>query len=234
MRRILFLGIILAACLSAYAQDSTKSWSDWSKKDAEKVLNDSAWGQTYTERPAERTSGAITGVGSVGASESGEGKSQKPVHYRGRFLSAKPIREGFARIVTLLQPNASAELKGQLQGFVDRDFGDYLVVAFAIESEDEARAKASMMMMSRLTTDILKDKVYLERKDGKRATLLDYKAPTSDGMGAKFIFSRTLDGAKFLSDPEDTAKFFLGMNERMKVTLKFKVSGMTYGGKLEY
>src|SRR5256885_9410045 len=36
----------------------------------------------------------------------------------------------------------------------------------------------------------LKNVTYLERKDGKRLFLTDYRPPGSDGLGAKFFFTR--------------------------------------------
>jgi hypothetical protein len=239
MKLFLTFFVLLVFALAANAQSTIKPWTDWSKKDAEKILNDSSWGQTFTEEqtgPADTT--VITNTrGGMSGDRKGENPAAptaKPVHYRVRLLTAKPVREAFARIVSLSQPDAGKELTDQLQGFIDRDFGDYLVVSFTIESDDARRAQGSMMMLSKLTIDSLKDKVYLERGDGKRATFLDYKPPMNDGMGGKFVFSKTLDGQPFLSDAQDTAKFAFQLSEKQKINLKFKVAGMTYGGKLEY
>lgn len=242
MRSIVFLCALATLCISGYAQDASKPWTEWSKKDAEKILNDSAWGQTHTELPPDvpSSTAAVTNTrgGPVGIERQGESGQPKVVsralNYRARFLTARPVREAFARMIVLQQPNAPAELKTQLQGFIDRDFGDFLVVSFSVESEDPRVAKGVAMILSRLTAEMLKDKAYLERKDGKRATLLDYRPPVEDGMGGKIVFSRTLDGQPFLADAADTVKFFVQLSEKQKITMKFKVSGMTYGGKLEY
>ena len=49
MNRVLFVGSMLVLlALPTYAQKG-KAWTDWTQKEAEKVLNDSAWGQTQTE-----------------------------------------------------------------------------------------------------------------------------------------------------------------------------------------
>lgn len=234
----IFIAIIAFASYTN-AQNSTKPWTEWSKKDAEKVLNDSPWGQTYTEEPTApvdttvitNTKGGLTGNRNgenVGA------PAPKPVHYRVRLLTAKPVREAFAKVVVLSQPSAGKELADQLQAFIDRDFGDYLVVAFSIETEDARRAQGSNAMLSRLTADMLADKIFLERNDGKRAALIDYKPPTNDGMGAKIIFSKTLDGQPFLADGNETLRFIFQMSEKQKFNLKFKVAAMNYEGKLEY
>ena len=236
MRTVFFLCAFAALCISAAAQDGSKSWNEWSKKDAEKILNDSSWGQTFTEEPTGAVDTRVISNPSQGLQRSGESGApvtSRALKYRARLLTAKPVREAFARMAVLAQPN-EPQLVQMLQGFIDRDFGDFLVVAFSIESEDARMTKGAMTMLSRLTAEMLKDKVYLERKDGKRATLIDYKPPVEDGMGAKIVFSKTLDGQPFLSDPADLVKFFLQLSEKQKVNVKFKVSGMTYGGKLEY
>lgn len=239
MRSAVFLGAVLALAVSAGAQDLGKPWTDWGKKDAEKVLNDSAWGQTFTVEPtgpADTTVVTNTRPGMSGSrtGESGEVRPSGVLKYRVRFLTAKPVREAFGRMVILQQPSAAAELKSQLQSFIDRDFGDYLVVTLSIEAQDERMTKGAMMGLGRLTADALKDRVYLERKDGKRAILTDYRPPGEDGMGAKLIFSRTLDGQPFLDEAAETVKFFFQFSEKVKVTTRHKVAAMTYGGKLEY
>ena len=43
----LLLGVALLA--TAFAQKEKKPWTEWSQKDAEKVLNKSGWGQMQTE-----------------------------------------------------------------------------------------------------------------------------------------------------------------------------------------
>jgi hypothetical protein len=244
MKRTLLLSLIIAITgLSASAQ-TAKSWTEWTKKDAEKMLNDSAWGQTQTTGGGDTSAStsAITkteGAGREDISRSGEsgatmGGGSKPVNYRVRFLTAKPIREAFARTAVLSQPNAAKEFTDQLQGFIDRDFGNYLVVTLSIDSADAKLAGMSMMALGKASKDTLKDKVYLERKDGKRLALSDYKPPINDGMGAKFVFERTLDGQPFLAADSDFVKFNVEVSEKMKFSMKFKVTAMMYNGKLEY
>lgn len=244
MRTILFtclLGFLFA--VPALAQKD-KPWTEWSKKDTEKLLNDSSWGQTYTKDDSTPTGGAVTQVSSNGGAgraisanpnaESGDVKASKAIKYRVRFITAKPIREAISRWAILSAANPSKELEAQLQGFVDRDFGDLLVVGVTVESEDPKMAAGIMQGFSRFTPEMLKDKVYLERKDGKRAPIVDYKAPVQDGMGGKFVFARTIDGQPFLSPESDSVKFVFELNEKTKFNVKYKVSTMMYGGKLEY
>jgi hypothetical protein len=244
MKRTLLLSLIIAlAGLSASAQ-TAKPWTEWSKKDAEKILNDSAWGQTQTTGgdSSSASTSAITkteGAGNEAIGRSGEsgatmGGGAKPVNFHARFLTAKPVREALARIVTLSQPNAGKELTDQLQGFIDHDIGNYLVVALIADSSDAKLANMTMVALGKVDKDTLKNKVYLERKDGKRLELVDYKPPINDNMGAKFVFERTLDGQPFLAPDSEFVRFVVDSSEKMKINLKFKVAAMMYDGKLEY
>lgn len=245
MRRVVCSVLLLALCAcSAFAQKS-KPWTDWSEKEAAKILNDSPWGQTQTEgeetRQPEQTS-AITQVAAPGSANrqlSREGEAPKTgpsrvIRYRMRFLSAKPVRGAFARLLLLKKAEVDENLSTQLQGFVDRDFSEYVVVAVTVEAADERLAGSAMQVLTMATPEVLKDKVYLERKDGKRLTLADYRPPGPDGMGAKFVFMRQLEGQPFLTAESDNVRFFAQLNEKTKLNVKYKVSDMMYDGKLEY
>ena len=228
----------------AFAQKQ-KPWTEWSKKDVQKILNDSAWGQTQSEGGEQSSSSsstsAITQVAAPRAAdrdisrtgESGEAKPSTLVKYYARFLSAKPVRAAFARMVLLSKPQADDALTTQLQGFVDRDFKDYIVVAVGIEVGNQKMAAPLMQAFTAATTEGLQKNVYLERKDGKKLFLMEYRAPAEDGMGAKFVFPRMVDGQPFLSE-SDTVRFVAQMNEKMKLNTRYKLSDMMYEGKLEY
>lgn len=238
LRSIVALCAISVLGTSIYAQKEIRPWNEWSKKDAERILNDSSWGQTHTEGGTTTDTSVVTntrgGMSGDRKGESGEPVKSRAMNFRVRFLTAKPVREAFARMVVLQQPNAGADLVTQLQGFVDRDFGDYLVLTFSAEGDDPRMVQGMMMGLGRLTAESLKGKVSLQRTDGTSATLIDYKPPTNDGMGAKFVFSRTLDGKPFLTNEVEHVKFVFDLSERQKFNMRFKVAGMTYAGKLEY
>ena len=242
---------VVSACLVglmfvcvAVAQKQ-KPWTEWTKKDVDKTLNDSAWGQTQSEGGASGSSqssdSAITQVAAPRASdrqlgrqgESGETKAVNYVKYHVRFLSAKPVRAAFSRMVLLSKTEPDEALTTQLQGFVDRDFSEYIVVSVGVEVGDQKMAGPIMQAFSHANTDVLKENVYLERKDGKKLFLMEYRPPVEDGMGAKFIFKRALDGQPFLSE-NDNVRFVAQLNEKMKLNTRYKLSDMLYDGKLEY
>ena len=241
--RVVSACFVLVMLVSAVLAQKQKPWTEWSKKDIEKTLNDSAWGQTHSEgsQSSSGSESAITQVAApraadrqIGRSgESGEGKPSSLVKYHVRFLSAKPVRAAFARMVLLSKAEPDPELTNQLQAFIDREFGDYIVLSVGIEVGNEKMAAPIMRVFSTATTEGLQKNVYLERKDGKKLYLMEYRAPVEDGMGAKFVFPRSVDGQPFLSE-NDSVRFFAQMNERMKVNTRYKLSDMLYDGKLEY
>ena len=244
MRVVSACFVVVLVVSLGLAQKQTP-WTEWTKKDVEKTLNDSAWGQTQSEGTSDSSStqtSAITQVAAPRAAdrevsnrqgESGEGKPSTVVKYHVRFLSAKPVRAAFARMVLLTKPQADEALAGQLQAFVDRDFADYIVVSVGVEVGDQKMATPVMRAFSAATTEALQKNVYLERKDGKKLYLMEYRAPVDDGMGAKFVFPRKFEGQPFLSE-NDSVRFIAQLNEKMKLNTRYKLSDMLYEGKLEY
>lgn len=245
MRRILFIcSILILFAVSASAQ-KTKPWTEWSAKEADKVLNDSGWGQTQTEgdsssQPSstsaisQTTAGKESQVRNADAAknvESGEKKDSMSVHYRVRLLSAKPIRAAFVRMVEI--QGAKPETVTQLKTFVDREFGDYIVVTINIDGNDKKRMGLAMQQINSADSDTLKTTTYLERKDGKRISLMEYRPP-SDALGAKFVFPRMLDGKPFIEADSGEVRFSTEVAKGMKISRRFKVSEMMYEGKLEF
>ena len=231
---------------ASYGSAQTKPWTEWSKKEVEKTLNDSAWSQTQTESPKSQPSetSAITSVmasrredRNVNAGsnnvESGQSKPVASIKYYIRFLSAKPVRAAFARRVLLEQAQPNEELTTQLKGFVDRDFSSYIVVTVSVEVGDEKMVPGVTRAFSAATTEALQNNVYLERKDGKKLFLMEYRPPAADGMGAKFVFKRAEGGQPFLAD-DDSVRFFAQLNEKMKVNAKYKLADMLFDGRVEY
>jgi hypothetical protein len=244
MKRILFTCSILILFAVSAAAQKTKPWTEWSAKDAEKILNDSAWGQTQTEgetssQPSSTSAITQTTAGrredtSTSAAakvESGEKKDSMAVHYRVRFLSAKPIRAAFVRMIEL--QGASAEQVTQWRTFVDRDFGDYIVVTITLDGNDKKRMGAATAEINSAGPDVIKTTTYLERKDGKRVALMEYRAP-SDVLGAKFVFPRMIDGKPFIDANSGDVRFFTEVGKTIKISKRFRVSEMMYDGKLEF
>lgn len=242
MKKVMVFALVaLALCSTAFAQ---KPWSEWDKKDVDKMLNSSAWAQTQNET----YSGQLT-------AQMGTGEPNQALiyNYRIRLFSARPVREAFARRVLLANPKLA---KTQLEGFINGDYSESIVVALTIDGTDRRLTAPVETALATATTATLAKKVYLERKDGKKVWLEDYAPPSSDGTGAKFVFPRMVDGKPFVSGSDDVLRFVAEISKGLininakgtnvaasvgergievsDVNWKFKLSDMTYNGKLEY
>ena len=247
MKKFVFSCTLLILLAITASAQKTKPWTEWSQKDAEKVWNDSGWAQTQTEgggteeatqtsaissTTAARESQVRNAGAAAKAGESGDKKEAAIIHYRVRLLTAKPIRAAFVRLVEL--QGAPAERVAQLRSFVDRDFGDYIVVTLTLEGNDQKRKLAVSQILTSADVNALKDITYLERKDGKRVQLVDYRAPIQDGLGAKLVFPRTLEGKPFIEPNSGEVKFAMELGKVAKINRRFKVADMMYDGKLEF
>lgn len=209
-------------------------------------MNDSPWGQTQAEvaeseaqpsstsavtqtMSARREDQRISAASNV---ESGETKTRAAINYRVRFLSAKPVRAAFVRMIEL--QGATPERVAELRTFVDRDFGDYIVITLSVDGNDKKRLSSATEEIAGADEAVLQKNAYLERKDGTKVFLSNYRAPVQDGLGAKLVFPRVVNGKPFIEPNSGEVRFVLEMGKTIKISRKFKVAEMMYEGKLEY
>jgi hypothetical protein len=240
------LVILFASVLGAGAQKKMKPWTEWSEKDVIKMLNDSAWGQTQTETntsemfysPTSQNRNPIGNrpLDSPGGSDTNDRSAQGAlnqatnINYRIRLLTAKPIRQALARRAQTQNP----ELAEKLKAFAEQQTDQYIVVAVDYDSKDRRFSGPTMQVFNSSNTGTLKNNTYLESKDGKRLFLQEYIAPINDGMGAKFVFPRTLNNELFVNEQSGFLRFYSEMGKNVKLNMRFKISDMMYEGKLEY
>jgi hypothetical protein len=248
----LLLALLLLATTGVSQQ---KAWAQWTKPEAEKILNHSAWGQTQTDTSTRElvytpTSGRDIGTSNRAENQRGgqtdrqvvasdrvtQGATNQAlsVNYHIRFLSALPVRQAFLRVVEITEKNPDAEMMKGLRAFVERDFREYIVVAVTFDSTDGRYSGPVGQAFASANVGSLKTKTYLEQNDGRRLFLTDYRSPISDGLGAKFIFPRTVDDKDFLEMGSGSVRFYSEVGNQIKLNVTFKVSEMMYDGKLEY
>lgn len=229
MRKATFLLLIVAALTTVTIAQRTKPWTEWAKKDVDKMLNESPWGQTQTETDTSQMTYSPTSD-KTAMSVDGANNQAVDFKYHIMFFSAKPIREAFARRVLLSNPAIKPE---QLNNFINGDYSESIVVAVIPESKDARYLRPIEEAMKGSTVDTLKNNTYLERNDGKRVFLEDYAPPGSDGTGAKLQFPRTFEGKPFLTS-DSSVRVVSSFGKGVKVSWKFKLSDMMYDGKLEF
>lgn len=250
----LLLIVVTVLFFVSIALSQEKPWAEWTRVEAEKILNHSAWGQTQTETdtsemvytpttPGGASTGStrsenirgLTDRQAVNNSRVTQGATNQAisVNYHVRLLSARPVRQAFMRVMELTQKNLDRDTLRGLQSFVERDFSEYIVVAVTFDSTDGRYSGPALQAFASATLGTLKNKTYLERKDGKRLFLLDYHTPINDGLGAKFIFPRVVDERNFLNAESGSFRFYSEIGQ-IKLNVTFRMSELMYNGQLEY
>ena len=259
--RVLVMGgaILMAApSFTVTAQWTRKPYTEWSEKEALKLLNDSPWAQTQTVTDTSKQSSTTrSGSGSTTAIA-----DIISINFRVRFFSAKPTRQAIARIMELQQKGKLPEqMAAQLKALAAADFPDYIIVTVTVESDKPSnmlqQANASLY---KLTTNELKNDTYLVIRDGKRLFLKEYQRPRNDGLGARFIFQRLPDGEPFINERSEEILFHAEMSGGsaldgtipnsdipnrdasgrtassigFTINTRYKVKDMVFNGKLEY
>lgn len=255
MKRLLLI-VVAVLLLVSIAVSQEKPWTEWTRAEAEKILDHSAWGQTQTETDttemvytpttagggttgstrSENVRGGLTDRQSVNNSRIAQGATNQAisVNYHVRLLSAKPVRQAFMRVMELTQKNLDRETLKGLRSFVERDFSEYIAVAVTFDSTDGRYSGPALQAFGSATLGTLKNKTYLERKDGRRLFLMDYHTPINDGLGAKFIFPRVVDERDFLNADSGSFRFYSEVSNQIKLNVTFRMSELMYDGQLEY
>ena len=239
---VLFICFVVA--IAAAQKQPEKSWDEWTDKEVKKILDNSAWGQVQTDNGQDIFAGGTTNRPQTRGSEQGLSEQPPVIDYHIRLLSAKPIRAAFMRQLALKEKGPTRDI---MQAFVDKKFDPYIVVSVVYESRDGRFPANTAKAFSNPNMELLKKNTYLERTDGKRIPLQNYIAPSTDGLGAKFIFARTDAGKPFVSPEFAELRFVAevpaepgqtgstgGTVVYLKLNMRFKVAEMKYDGQLEY
>jgi hypothetical protein len=205
------------------------------------MLTDSPWAQTQVFSDTSSMTFSPTQVNRSHEVEN--------MNYYIRFLSAKPIRQALYRNMELSGKMSPAQLD-EARKFVDRDFGDSIVVTVLFTSGDPQLNAAAFANFTKVITSTLKNSTYLEVKTGTRQFLQEYVPPGSDGLGAKFIFSRTYNGEPLISPSDKNLRFVVRYSftatsgtssgssassvQNMNLNMQFKIADMMFNGVLEY
>src|SRR2546423_12555268 len=106
MIKRLAIALALVCALAGFgaAQKQMKAWTEWSKKDAEKMLSDSPWAQTQVETDLSEMFFVPTkpgGFNDPARKDEGATNQEVNLRYYVRFFSARPIRMALARMMAL-------------------------------------------------------------------------------------------------------------------------------------
>lgn len=226
------VGLIIG---SAPAQWDQKPLENWSDKDVKKLLNDSPWARTQEYSNASELFRPFPNQQPVNAPTTGP-PNARHIAFRVRFLSAKPVRLAVKRQLELKSKDKmTPELAEGLKQFVSREFPDHIVITVVVESDQRGgNFQAALALLNTLGTGLLKNDTFLEIKGGQRLFLQDYVQPKEDGLGARFIFTRNVDGKPFITPESNEVRFYSELSPEYKLDRRFKLKDMVYEGKLEY
>lgn len=232
---------VMVFAASALIAQTGKPWLEWNIKETTKLLNDSPWSQTQLEtKQADSGAAAITNTGSSrtmvarDASKDSPGAITSYIKYYIRLLSAKPVRQAVVRKLILDSPDMNEERKSQLKSFAEATTSDFIVIAVVAEAKDRSMGGEASQAFTAATLESLRESTYLERPDGQRVALADFRAPVADGLGAKFVFPRMLNNQPFLAPGSGQVKFHSQLSKKITLEARYKLSDMMYDGRLEY
>jgi hypothetical protein len=241
MKKRLTIVLITLMAAAAVAQKNEKPWTEWSKKDADKMLTESPWAKAQTDTDTSemfysptndpRISGRTT---STTGPRIGEGAKNSAVNvtYHVRFFSARPVRQALARLIEI-NNKPPADVVTKLHQFAEMQSTNSIIVTVTYESPDGRYSGVVMQEFNAANTGTMKNDVYLQRSDGKQLFLEEYVPPGKDGFGARFIFLREVDGELFIKDANGELRFYAKFPNGIKVDRRFKLADMMYEGQLE-
>ena len=228
---VLFLTICLLAAGSVVGQKKLKPWKEWSKNDAQNVLNDSPWAHLQVDQDfVEPTPLTRPRDSSIDARL----KANEGMTHGIRFFSARPVRQAFVRMIQLQNKDLPPETMSRLNTFAEVASEDSIIIAVTTENPDANMLGKAMQIIRNASTPQIKITTFLERNDGKRIFLEEYIPPGADGFGARFIFPRIVDGKPFLSPEFTSVRFVSTLDPSIKLSMTYKVKDMMVDGKIEY
>jgi len=218
---ILLTGVLLAADFW-----EKKPYAKWSKKDVEKMFNDSPWGKTHniainpgnsaTANISINTPGDLnTAVARDPRTLGGRNLEREQINsFHIRFLSAKPMRMAVARSIML---NNKGVNTASLDAFVEKGDPDNIMIVMQVTAKPASSPSLPeyRSALMNLRTPDLTSNASLATKTGKKVFLVHYEPPGKDGLGAKLFFPRNMpDGTPFVTAEDEEVRFQMEITTR--------------------
>src|SRR5690349_15033667 len=144
MKKKVALVLMALMAAAAVAQNNEKPWTEWSKKDAEKILADSPWAKSQTDTDTSQMFYSPTqdpnrmGRTSNDGSRLAQGATNQSVNvsFQVRFFSARPIREALARVMEI-NNKPPADVTAKLHQFAEMPSPSSIIVTVTYASSDQ-------------------------------------------------------------------------------------------------
>jgi hypothetical protein len=252
----LVIGVAVCVPRLVLAQDSWRErpFSEWTKRDVTKLLNDSPWARTQTVRIATRKQmrsvagqvSATPGSGPVPTdSQAALGGADAAVDYSFtiRLRSSLPIRQAIVRLVQLdakydsMKPGQKKLLDEQTRELLEcRECVDNYIISVGFGSTNSSGVDPIYDWFRGQSVESLKGYIYIQNDQGKQRELTGFIPPRVVGDEAFFLFTRNdMDGKPLLTPKNKNLLFRMSDANAGSVTnFRLDVSRMVVDGKLEF
>jgi len=246
--------LVIAICVATVcAQEvwTAKSFSQWSKTEAESVLNNSPWASKQElriqfDKHAQKAAGSYSGVSSASAAQAQtEVSSDVPVDFQFtlRLRSALPVRQAMVRLKQLntdlekLSQKDLASFDAQVKGLLECPAcADNYVVTLSSKSSNSPGADAVYATFKGGRIADLQRFVYIANERGEQRSLVHFVAPKAPGDEAIFFFPRLDDKGAPLLTPANKDLLINLSDKQVNSVANFKidVSKLVMKGKIEF
>lgn len=255
-RSLLIIAGLYAAALFAWvgqaqAQETEaerNAYRQWTRADVIKLLSDSPWARTQTQRVQRR--GQVRSIAGQNEAATGERKGELTsaedaydYTFTMRLRSALPVRQAIVRLVQLennydaLSKGERAALDAQTRELLEcKECADYYVVSVGFASSNNSSSDLIYQWFNGQTLPGIKGYVYLANERGGRRDLARFIPPKSPGEEVFFLFPRLDERGQPLFTPADKKLIFRMSDIKANSVTNFSldVSRLTVNGKVEF
>lgn len=246
---------LVALCSVGLAQQGLpkKPLNQWTRSDAEAVLNDSVWVSKQELRlrhDQQRQVAAGSYTPNAGVTDTTAANAQTTVSsdipvdfvFTVRLRSALPVREALSRLKQLqvdtkMSEKERATFDAQVKGLLECPAcAQNYVVSLSSKSKNSPGADAVFSTFKGGRLSDLQRYIYIANDKGERRALVFFVAPKAPGDDALFFFPRLDDkGAPLLTQHSKELLINLTDNQANSITnFKFAVSKLIVDGKVEF
>ena len=230
-----------------------KSYKEWNKEEAQKVLTDFPWANEYqSERGLDanaqlRQAREQADTNISGSNRGNLGAQGVPPAVTVRLFSAMPIRQAFVRLQQIevgydkMSSDDKAKFDASKASFLEcKICKDYYVIT--MQKPKDSSVNITNGIFQTLKAADLKGKVWLENDKGERREFTEFTPPKNETDQAIFFFKRTDDaGQPFFTANDKLVKMMFSNELRENSNeyslliprlFEFKVPKMVVDGQL--
>ncbi len=249
---IIIAGLVVTLSLagSAAAQDKLAdgSYQQWTKAEVIKLLSDSAWSKTQTQRIIRR--GQVRSIAgqneAVVGDRTGQLSSAEDAYdynFTMRLRSALPVRQAIVRLVQL-DSNYDQMNKAERKAFDAQtrellecqECAGYYVVSVGFASSNNSVNDLIYDWFNGQTLPGIKGYIYLANTRGERREVARFIPPKAPGEEVFFLFPRLDEKGRPLLTPEDKKLLFRMSDIKANSVTNFTldVTKLIVNGKVEF